>query len=161
MICGNMIRSAKNKPIYRLSVVLCACVAGCGGDSGVAPVAGELTLDGKPVADASITFMPRAGGRPSYGTTDSNGAFELTTFEPEDGALVGVHTVTVTAIDESISQNAETIDEELGSLAESSTANRPAKWRVPKVYSHPDTSGLDFEVKPGVRNSAVLRLQSK
>ncbi len=50
--------------------------------------------DGKPVANASITFYP-ASGRPSAGTSDGEGKFELEYTKGKMGAVVGEHTVKI------------------------------------------------------------------
>jgi hypothetical protein len=60
---------------------------GCG-YSNVAPVYGSITLDGKPVVGASVTFQPSTG-RPSYGGTDSSGNYKLSYSLAESGAVVG------------------------------------------------------------------------
>ena len=58
------------------------------------PVAGTVTLDGKPVAGAAVVFTPEEGQQ-ATGTTDDSGRFELSTFQLGDGALPGTHRVTV------------------------------------------------------------------
>jgi hypothetical protein len=80
-----------------LGVLALALVAGAGCESKGKPVKveGTVTLDGKPLSGASVTFNPVGGGRPSVGTTDSSGHFQLTTFNTGDGALPGDYKVTV------------------------------------------------------------------
>ena len=81
--------------------------AGCGGPP-MAPVSGEVTSNGKPVANAAVTFSPvavtegalNAPGKPSTGYTDADGKFVLSAYKPYDGALIGQHRVTV-SLDES------------------------------------------------------------
>lgn len=80
---------------------------GCSGSSNpVAPVNGVVTLNGKPVADMVVTFTPVPGktasvgdentpGKSATGNTDAEGKFTLSTYERNDGALVGEHKVTV------------------------------------------------------------------
>ena len=69
---------------------------GCGGSSDVGRVEGVITLDGQPVADASVEFAPEGEGRPSTGMTDSNGHYELAYTATEMGAKVGKHSVVIT-----------------------------------------------------------------
>ncbi len=72
-------------------------LGGCGGVGKPVKVHGVLTLDGKPLAGATITFTPAQGdGKPAYGRSESDGSFLLTTFKPDDGALPGDYKVTVT-----------------------------------------------------------------
>jgi hypothetical protein len=66
----------------------CILLAGCG-EMTVAPVSGTVTLDGAPLKRASITFLPEAGGRPSYGVSNDNGAYSLGYSMSKAGAEVG------------------------------------------------------------------------
>jgi hypothetical protein len=88
------------------SLGLCALAsAGCGDKApyGLAPVAGMVTLNGKPVPYTQVTFMPKSSaenpnpGPGSAAGCDENGYFELTTVRGEPGAVVGPHTVRITA----------------------------------------------------------------
>ncbi|MCS7239254.1 MAG: carboxypeptidase-like regulatory domain-containing protein [Thermoguttaceae bacterium] len=68
---------------------------GCGGRSDVAYVEGRVTLDGQPLANATVLFIPQAG-RPASGVTDSNGRYVLE-YEPgKRGAPVGTCRVQIT-----------------------------------------------------------------
>src|SRR5262245_49156908 len=75
--------------------------AGCGGQK-IVPVSGRVTLDGKPLVNATVVFQPisdeKNPGPGSSGKTDKDGRFtlELTTGK-ESGALVGLHKVSITA----------------------------------------------------------------
>jgi hypothetical protein len=78
-----------------------ALVPGCGGPA-LAPVKGRVTCNGKPVAEAAVTFAPVAAsdqdkepGRAATGFTDADGYYVLSTHKAHDGALVGKHRVTV------------------------------------------------------------------
>jgi hypothetical protein len=80
----------------RAALALLAALAagGCGGKT--AKVQGVVTLDGKPLPGATVTFIPAGSGRPAGGRSESDGSFRLTTFRPEDGALPGEYKVIVT-----------------------------------------------------------------
>lgn len=69
-------------------------VLGCGDTN---TVKGRVLLDGKPVAGATVLFMPdpEGQGRPATGTTDGDGYFFLTTFRRGDGALPGTYRIVV------------------------------------------------------------------
>ena len=74
-----------------LPVVLLGCGGGDSDLPGLVPVSGVVTLDGKPVGGVDVTFIPvgsTAGGI-SYGHTDPNGAYELTSNDGRKGAVVG------------------------------------------------------------------------
>src|SRR5262245_9847319 len=79
--------------------------AGCSRiPSGVVPVGGQVTLDGQPLAGATVTFQPvrtPAGERVaiggSVGHTDGGGHYELRLIDPDvPGAAAGKHAVTIT-----------------------------------------------------------------
>lgn len=78
-------------------------VAGCSLQDGVVPVSGRVSLNGQPLAGATVTFQPirGEGGVPavggSVGRTDDQGRFELRlAARDEMGAAVGQHRVTIT-----------------------------------------------------------------
>jgi hypothetical protein len=76
--------------------------AGCGG--GVAPVSGRVTLEGRPLANARVTFQPVARekdtdpGPGSTALTDADGRFTLRVVgRNANGAVVGRHRVRIVA----------------------------------------------------------------
>ena len=79
-----------------LVALLGVVLIGCGG-RGTTPVRGVVTLEGTPVAGATVLFMPdgQGGGRPASGFTSSDGTFRLTTYKPDDGALPGEYRVLI------------------------------------------------------------------
>jgi hypothetical protein len=104
----------------------CVLVVGCGdGRPKRVPVAGLVTIDGQPLAKAMLTFYPPEG-RPSHATTDASGAFKLACFEESDGAQLGAHRVSVTAVEQ----------------PDPSTM----KWLAPKKYCDPNRSGLKYTI---------------
>ena len=86
------------------------------------PVAGQVTIDGKPLGYGFIRVYPTAGGRLAQGQIDSQGRFVLTTYEKGDGVTLGTHTVEILA------------GEPIGTTR--------TKWHAPKKYSERATSGL-------------------
>jgi hypothetical protein len=85
-----------------VGVAVCLCLGaliGCGSDTAAyVPVSGAVTLDGKPLAGAGVSFEPKRRGDPpargSVGKTDENGQFELETAERGvTGAAPGPHVV--------------------------------------------------------------------
>lgn len=83
---------------YLFALALIVCV-GCGpGGPTLAPVTGVITLDGKALADAEITFKPEQG-RHSTSHTDGQGRYELQ-YKPDTmGAIVGRHHVKIFKFD--------------------------------------------------------------
>lgn len=79
---------------------LLALAAGCSG-ADVAPVTGRVTLDGKPLANATVLFQPigqrRSPGMGSVGRTDADGQFVLRQINPDrPGAVLGEHRIKIT-----------------------------------------------------------------
>jgi hypothetical protein len=76
-----------------------ACGGGCGGGDGpeLATVKGTITLDGKPLAGAEVSFQPEsAAGSPALGETDQQGRYEMRHSRSRKGAQVGLHKVRIT-----------------------------------------------------------------
>ncbi len=138
-------------------VVFLLAVTGCGG-KGVVPVEVHLSLDGKPLADASVSLIRTGGeqGRGAFGITNEAGVASVTTFEPLDGALPGNYAVVVLKAPESMHTYAE---EEVDSQdfnalmrlsAPHGTVRRSRRKRVRtiinEVYAAPHTTPLSCEV---------------
>ena len=72
-------------------------LSGCGpGGPELADVEGKVTVDGKPVPNAQVTFIPSApGGSPSYGKSDAEGHYSLMFTRDKSGAMLGTHEVRV------------------------------------------------------------------
>jgi hypothetical protein len=85
----------------RLFVGLAAGVVlvagGCGRPSHLpelGDVSGTVTLDGRPIARATVSFEP-GQGRTSLGTTDAQGRYTLEFAGGYKGAVLGQHTVRI------------------------------------------------------------------
>jgi hypothetical protein len=84
-----------------LFIVLAVAFAGCSGNRRpklptTFPVTGVVTLEGKPVAGASVMFNATVGG--GYGAvavTDAAGRYVVTTFVPGDGVVPGDYSVAI------------------------------------------------------------------
>ena len=63
------------------------------------PVRGVITLDGEPLAEATVTFTPKAQGEgaPGFARTNARGEYLLQTIQgnPDAGTLPGEYVVTV------------------------------------------------------------------
>jgi hypothetical protein len=88
------------KPVLSHWLISMACmliVLGCG-QSGpkLAAVTGTVTLDGKPVQGALVTFISKAeNGSSSFGKTDANGKYQLEFSTERFGAMLGAHDVEI------------------------------------------------------------------
>ena len=107
-------------------------------------VKGHVVYQGQPVSDAVVAFYNEKSPRPATGTTDASGDFYLTTFDDNDGALPGEHTVVITKTAAS-----ETDDSPQLSMDEAMTAPSPrikTKRLLPAKYASVKTSPLRYTV---------------
>lgn len=80
-----------------LFVTSCVLLGGCSGSGRpeMYPVQGKVTYKGEAVSGAAVAFLCTGAPRMAVGTTDASGTYALTTYEPNDGAMIGTHTVTI------------------------------------------------------------------
>jgi len=108
-----------------------ACI-GCGGGSkyDMASVSGTVTLDGKPLGNATVLFSPVASGGSdagpsSTGVTDATGRYTLKSGEGVEGAVVGKHQVRITTVTDT--GEASGTDDDIYS-EEGNTEKLPARY---------------------------------
>ena len=109
------------------------------------PVSGTVTVDGQPMAGASVMFMPQSTGQPGVGVTDEAGKFRLTTGSSQEGVLPGAYKVTVTLY--KVTGFVTDKDGLSGGIAPEGIREQ---WLIPQRYSSPQTSGLTAEVRDGM-----------
>jgi hypothetical protein len=116
-------------------------LSGCGDTNmKVAPVSGTVTLDGAPLKSASVTFLPKAGGRPSFGVTNDQGRYVLEYSMDELGAEVGACTVKITTKSDS-----------------DDSGSKPTKELVPQRYNQ---AAIEVQVE-SKSNTIDIPLTSK
>jgi hypothetical protein len=145
-------------------IVLCSLVfvVGCGsGRPDTAPVRGQVTYKGEPVAGASVVFLCPGAPRMAIGRTDASGNYQLTTYEPNDGAAIGMHTVTVKKYDRqaaapkaAVDPNdpkaiAKGISETMRQSALAVAKSEKSGSLLPEKYASIKTSDLQKEVVDG------------
>jgi hypothetical protein len=140
---------------HRLLGVVLVSTLGCSHEGPkIVPVSGVVTLNGKPLAGATVTFSPIAkpgevnAGDGSSGKTNADGEYTLTTSRGVPGAQVGKHRVGISAL----SQQAGSSDER------PPRGGWPIKDKIPARYSGDST--LTFEVAPSGPNKADFTLTS-
>ena len=129
-------------------------VVGCGRPAlpATAKVLGRVTLDGTPLAKGVVMFYPDRAkgtvGRMAVAPIGSDGRFELSSFKPGDGAIIGHHLVAV-------------VCETDPPTMEQTKMQPPPVVRslIPEKYTRPESSGLKFEVKTGAANEFLLELR--
>ena len=98
------------------------------------PVTGKVTLDGSPLPDAIVSFMPESEeGIPCFGTTDDEGKYAMQESRDANGAPVGQYVVRITTYREG--------------KPEADPPIPRVREKVPAKYNR-DTE-LAAEVKPG------------
>ncbi len=130
-------------------LVMLACViplVGCEQTTSTHPVKGKVVLaNGSPAGGGIIKFRTTSEEGETvkaHGQINSDGTFELSTFQNGDGALAGEH-------------EAILFSPALGDGSNAATA--PS---FPKKYRNYETSGLKFDVGPG-ENDFVIRLEAR
>jgi hypothetical protein len=131
-----------------IALTLAVSVIGCSRSGFESSVSGRVTLDDKPIGPGSIVFASaqEGGGNPSNGTIQVGGNYTLKTANTP-GLHPGKYKVAVSMLD---SPNPPPGVRDF----------TPPKQLVPSKYTDVNSSGLEFEVKPG-NNTIDLALKSK
>jgi len=113
----------------------------------LAPVTGSVTLDGKPLPRGSVQFVPDTGrgteGPTATAEIQPDGTYTLTT-AGQNGAMIGWHRARVVSKQEPKDET----DTDPPSL-------------IPIKYSHPQRSGLSYEVQDIETNVIDIELSTK
>lgn len=139
------------------------CGGGAGGGVDTADVSGTITMDGKPLADAEVTFITEDFA--SSGTTDKDGNYFL-----PSGAAIGENKVFISKWkggrkpgDESdeLEDNPDILDDgQLEAIGDGTDASSEIEQLIPETYSDPSTTSLKFPVSAGGTKKANFRLKS-
>jgi hypothetical protein len=122
---------------------------GCGGGRKFVPVSGRVTLNGQPLANATVSFQPVApegaleAGPGSTGKTNEKGEFSLQVLTGQAGAVVGKHRVQISALDAQVESD-----------------KRPPRGGWPLANRLAKAKGIPeaFEVPPGGTDAANFAL---
>ncbi len=117
---------------------------------------GTVTLDGEPVAQASLMFIPDSG-RPASGNTNTNGAFELSSYGGNDGLPAGNYRVTVTklVLKEKYQQQLKKLETQADEAAESGEESEAVdvefsdnayENELPEKYAELDTTDINVTI---------------
>ena len=146
-----------------LGAAFCAVLfAGCSGGSsmGTEYVEGVVTMDGTPVPEAAVMFVPvtEGEGLSATGMTDANGVYKLTaanldgeTAPAGGGTLPGEYYVGVlksVSADGPMSEE-EAFEKGVKYVPPSSEVAPQITHVVPVKYNNPKESGLKFTVEAG------------
>lgn len=143
-------------------VAALACAAGGCGGKALTKVHGIVTLDGKPVENAMVTFLPAqsAAGKTATDRTGPDGSFHLSTRDPDDGAMPGEYRVIVQYEEGTEVPPAPNVKQaHEGMRKAAKLAKKPPKYVIPASYSDPNKTVLKQKVP--VEGTVKLELQSK
>lgn len=136
--------------VHLLITVLFSSLLGCGdGGPELASVKGVVTVDGQPVPNAILTFVPKEGS-PSYGQTNGDGSYELMFTDVKRGAMLGQHQVSI--------EGQRLSKDELAEMKAQGMEVPDRVIEIPKAYRQP--GALTAEVKRG-SNAIDFHLEAK
>ena len=134
-----------NAHFVGLLIIIVETSAGCGGRAATVPVEGKVTLDKKPLANATVMFAPTKGNGPGpfVGETDDRGQFKLGQSESSRvGAAVGVYSVIIATVKSDLTENSTSAQKEIV----------PADFR---------NGTKKYEVLPGGTTEANFEMKSR
>jgi hypothetical protein len=138
-----------------LAAAFLVTVLGCGGRQ-YAPVSGRVTLNGQPLANATVSFQPIApegsneAGMGSAGITNENGEYTLKLPSGNDGARVAQHRVMISLL--------AVKDRDPEDDSRPVRGGPPMMEKLPPRYNA--ESKLTFEVPSGGSQAANFELTS-
>jgi hypothetical protein len=127
---------------FFVAVLVCA---GCGSQR-TSSVEGVVTLDGKPVADASVQFVAQGKGRDATGQTDASGNFTMSTFQPRDGMVPGTYKVVISPPMGTVDPGQYASADDAMSAAAKAPPKKDAASGFPQKYTRADQTPLTQEV---------------
>ncbi|MDA1017506.1 MAG: hypothetical protein O3A00_23995 [Planctomycetota bacterium] len=145
-----------------MTIGLALLLMGCGETAerpALEPVSGKVTVKGKAVEGALVSFWAEGAARAASGTTDAEGKFQLTTFDTGDGAVLGEHTVTISKQDASANMKTASADDPsagYGAAMDAAAKGKTSalgKHALPAKYANQGTSGLKRTVAKGSPNT--------
>ena len=135
--------------------------AGCGGKHPYGEVEGTVTLDGQPLANVEVVFLPDPEkgntGKRSVALTDARGRYRLSSDTSQEGAPIGFHRVCINDLLAGspgvANPHSLTPGQGQGPAGASDPAAQPqkkARARFPSEYGSALGSPFrDIEIKPG------------
>ncbi|HBT77477.1 MAG TPA: hypothetical protein DEB39_11290 [Planctomycetaceae bacterium] len=156
-----------------LAVSFFVLLTGCGNPN-LGQVSGTVTYDGRPLDNATVSFLPEApDGMFAVATTDAQGHYELVApivkrgKSATQGAMAGRYRVTISKKEADLdpdeqlyTENKITYDELLARRAKKTGGtSQVLRDVIPARYGNVDSSGLRAEVKAKTRNEFHFDLE--
>jgi len=157
----------KRSLCFLVSLLVVFSFTGCGGPKypPTFKTTGTVTLDGKPIEGATVSFYPDGTNKPANGETDSSGQYLMSSFNKNDGATVGAFRVTVQKqpkVEYESTPEGTPYDPSMESSEPQSLKDMgQSENSLPKMYADPETSGLTATVVKGDSNVVNFELSSK
>ena len=132
------------RPLGLFIVVGALGLSGCGGGDGVkpfdnlVPVSGTVTVEGKPLAQGTVEFIPEAPTGQTASGKVSNGSFTMSTTVSAPGVVAGKYKVQIDS------------KEPLAAGPPPTGKVEPPKSLIPVKYADAKTSGLEVDVVKGM-----------
>jgi hypothetical protein len=146
------------RTILIVCVFSCMCEIGCKSRTVRVPVEGTVMLDGKPIAEAAVTFMPRAPGQLGVAVTDDVGRFVLQEAGMRPGIEPGEYDVVIVKAEGPVGPPVQAVPaSEIADPASFDTVQptavdrRPTRFIVPERYGSRQTSGLRATIAGGTK----------
>ena len=135
--------------LLSVCILLSVTLLGCGSDGPeLAEVTGTVTVDGKPVPNATVIFNPvAAGGSNSLGKTDAQGNYRLEFTQDKTGAMIGQHVVEITTKKIAASDMPDT-----GEVVQSTFVAIPPQYKKRGALTaevKDQRNKIDFELRSG------------
>lgn len=149
---------------FLIVLSLLCTVIGCGPSGnldGVKPSSGIVTLDGQPLDEAFVSFLPeKVEGyepRSARAVSKADGTFQLMTLQANDGLYPGEYKVTVSKV------LVEEYTEAQKKLLEEGKNVPPPKETelVPKIYTERSTTPLTVTIGPKGEKEIKIELSSQ
>lgn len=137
---GRWPRRAIPLVMLAMAVAVLASAGGCKRNPRVVPVKGKVLYNGQPLPFGSVMFQPDKG-QPAVGDLASDGSFTLSSYGPNDGAVPGKHSVSVSCY-------------EGQRPGKASGGDSLGKLMIPLKYTRFGSSGLTAEVKDAASEQA-------
>ena len=146
-------------------LLLVSSFCGCGPANNRVAVEGVVTLDGKAVEGAAVTFIPKAGGRPGVAGTDAAGRFVIRDAGMHPGLPPGTYDVVIfkavmAPLFAPAAAAAPPAPEDGLPPADTPPPTRISRWIVPERYSSPESNGLSATIT-GPTTSLVFALTTR
>ena len=134
-----------SRAVASVLIALCATAIGCGGGADlppIYPVKGKITLQGSPLSNYIVSFVPDKGDIGGSGNLGSDGSYSLSTVDGRPGCTLGKFKVVLRP-----RMDLDSAQEAMKNMKPLSKGQSKEKSKLPDTYGAPGTSPKEVEVK--------------